>query len=267
MLLHDIHIHTKLSLCADREKALPDSYIRLARTFGISTIGFSDHFWDEKVTEYPASDWYAKQNYPHICEVRDMIAENTDGLRVLFGCETEFCMGRFLGITEERAHELDYVLVPHSHTHMHGFTIPKETALDPEAHAAYLLESFRAICNHPLARFVTSIAHPFHPVCAGEEMEGKITSLLSDNELSECFELAASKKIGIEINQCAITGPVREPFSKRMFRLAKEAGCRFSLGSDCHSPEKYTQDKLEFTKAYINDLGLTEHDFVDLVRV
>ena len=42
---------------------------------------------------------------------------------VLIGCETEYAHGT-LGISEKKAETLDYVLVPHSHTHMNGFVLP-----------------------------------------------------------------------------------------------------------------------------------------------
>ena len=45
-------------------------------------------------------------------------------MKVLFGTETEYCgMSDTLGMRAETARLFDYVLVPHTHTHMRGFVI------------------------------------------------------------------------------------------------------------------------------------------------
>ncbi len=264
MLLHDIHVHTHLSSCA-KPTAIADEYIRRASAMGLHTLGFADHFWDEKVTEYPASDWYRPQNFDHIRQILGEVTEKPENLRILYGCETEFCRGQFLGITEERAKALDFILVPHSHTHMHGFTIDAEAALDPKAHAAYLVESFKAVCRHPLAKYITSIAHPFHPVAVKPDFETAVIENISDNDFGECFTLAGEKNIGIELNASHVSRPNIDRTS-RIFKCAKDAGCRFSFGSDAHDTVYYVPEMQKVLTDFSSSLGLTDDDLIDLMR-
>ena len=63
----------------------------------------------------------------HISQIRDQISQDTFGVRVLVGCETEYVGGGWVGISPQSAELLDFVLVPHSHFHMEGFVRPAET--------------------------------------------------------------------------------------------------------------------------------------------
>src|SRR5699024_7720060 len=122
MLKHDIHIHTKLSSCSSDSEATPENYIKIAKELGLEVIGFSDHFWDSNVEG--ASDWYSTQDFDHIMKIKDMMPEDTEGIEVLIGCETEYCGNGNIGISPAIAEKLDFVLVPISHVHMKGFVLP-----------------------------------------------------------------------------------------------------------------------------------------------
>ena len=45
-ITQDLHIHTKLSVCA-KPAATFDMYIETAKAEGLETIGFADHLWDD----------------------------------------------------------------------------------------------------------------------------------------------------------------------------------------------------------------------------
>ena len=85
-------------------------------------------------------------------------------------------------------------------------------------------------------------------------------NLIADNIYGELFEMAAKRGIGLEIN-----GSVEEPECYRMFGIAKECGCKFTLGTDAHS--RAALGNLHLTQPLLDRLGMTESDLMDFVRV
>ena len=122
---HDIHTHTQISSCTHDVTATPENYVRTAAELGHKIIGISNHLWDESVMG--ASTWYHDQSFTHILPEKEILNRiDTCGVKVLFGAETEYCgMTDTLAIRAENTAPLDYILIPHTHTHMQGFVIPE----------------------------------------------------------------------------------------------------------------------------------------------
>lgn len=122
---HDIHTHTHLSSCSGDREATPKNFIKMAAELGHTAFGFSNHMWDEAVEG--ASSFYYKQGFTHILTEKDEIRSlDNCGMKILFGAEVEYCGSTdTLALSSENAHLLDYVLIPHTHTHMDGFVIPQ----------------------------------------------------------------------------------------------------------------------------------------------
>ena len=262
MISHDIHIHTHISSCSSDPEATPENYIKRAKELGIEVIGFSDHFWDSAVEG--ASDWYRPQNFEHIMQIKNMMPEDTLGIKVLIGCETEYCGGGKIGISPETAEKLDFVLVPISHVHMKGFTIPSWINA-PEDVARTMVQYFKDVTEF---NFVTGIAHPFYPL--GYENVDEIVSCISDEEFMECFSMAAEAGQSIEINAChfpstkgAETEGYHDDVFVNMFSIAKSAGCKFHLGSDAHSIDAFP--RVVKLREVIEDLGFTDEDIHPIV--
>ena len=122
---HDVHTHSHLSSCSADREAIPKNFIRTAAELGHTVFGFSNHLWDEAVDG--ESPFYRKQGFTHILTEKEEIRSiDNCGMKVLFGAEVEYC-GKTdtLSLKSENAHLLDYVLIPHTHTHMEGFVIPE----------------------------------------------------------------------------------------------------------------------------------------------
>ena len=121
---HDIHTHTEISSCCSDRLATPENYIRAAAELGHTVFGFSNHLWDESVEG--ESNFYHKQTFAHILPEKERIfAADNCGMKILFGAEVEYCgKSDTLALRAENASVLDYVLIPHTHTHMEGFVIP-----------------------------------------------------------------------------------------------------------------------------------------------
>ncbi len=121
---HDIHTHTEISSCCSDRLATPENFIRAAAELGHTVFGFSNHLWDESVDG--ESGFYHKQSFAHILPEKERIfAADNCGMKILFGAEVEYCgKSDTLALRAENAAVLDYVLIPHTHTHMEGFVIP-----------------------------------------------------------------------------------------------------------------------------------------------
>ena len=255
---YDLHVHTSLSSCAKPE-ASAAGYIALAKEMGLTTIAFTDHLWDSAIPG--ASDWYKPQNFEHICQLKKELPAADPSLKILFGCETECDMHGTVGVSEEVAAQLDVLLVPNSHTHMR-FVMDRALREDDAAHGLYMVKHFMQIMESPLAKYITAVPHPFSAVgCPTVE---NVVNLLPTSAIEECCAAAREKNIALEINTACFPGMEGEAIANsafvRVFQLAREAGCRFTLGSDAHDHAGMrTLPKAEiFTRA----AGITEDMFL-----
>ncbi len=263
MFSQDIHVHTKLSSCAGAT-ALAADYIRLAKTAGYSLIGFADHMWDAAVPGAPA--WYVPQNLAHVLSLHyELRSIPKDGVEVRVGCECEYDPGtRDIAVTAEAAEQLDFLLVPNSHTHI---TNPNGRD-NREEHASYMMRAFWDILESKNAKYVTAIAHPFLAVCCPYPWQ-ELLPLYSDAEFTRAFRAAADAGIAMEFNPSTTGGmkpdddSIRAHPCFRMFRLMKEAGCRFTYGSDRHSAPGYARHAL--TERFAALVGIEENDILNIL--
>ncbi len=259
-LTQDLHIHTNLSSCAMRDTTAKD-YIPAAKTDGLTTLGFSNHLWDSDVAG--ASKWYSPQNLEHVLQLKKELPQSgmIDGVRVLFGCETEFTYEWKLCLTEEHMALFDYILAPHSHTHQ-GIVVPQDRVADLRDHAQYLMDSFLALVRHPLAHRITSIAHPFVPGTK-YAIYNATQALIPDSYFREAFCEANEKGIAIEMNGSCITYLPEEEIPNceyvRVYSIAKECGCKFTYGSDSH--DHRGSRKIKLVERFLDQCGITEADF------
>lgn len=261
MVKQDIHIHTHLSSCGDRQAFMAD-YIKAAKEIGLTTLGFSDHAWDRNVKG--ASDWYAPQDYRRLAVRYDELKNiDTEGIEVLLGAEGEYAAG-ILGITEDAAEFTDYILVPHSHTHMKGFVLPSDCIGIPEKHANYLVKSFISLCGHEKRELFYGIVHPMYPIGERYEYVEEVYSHITDEMLRECAQAAKEAEVAIEANITVLSSvPERvlqgENCYKRFYNACKKAGCSFFMGSDAHSVRAFT-DKHNAQSYAMKVCGLDECD-------
>lgn len=263
MITHDLHIHTHLSDCADRQAFIAD-YIARAKELGLTTIGFADHAWDDKVDG--ASPWYKKQPFSRLASrKRELDGIDTNGIDVRFGAEGEYA-NFLLGMTDAVFEHVDYVIVPHSHTHMVGFVLPEDYNNDPKNHAKYLAESFISLCRHDIKDRFFGIAHPMSPIGKNAAQTEEIYSFISDAMLNECASAAKESDVLLEANLSILKNippEANESFClHRFFDACKRAGCKFFLGSDAHNIASLIRHTESDT--LLSYVGLSEDDFVKL---
>ena len=315
-ILHDVHNHSLLSSCCYDPVATVENFVNKARELGHKVFGISNHLWDEKVPG--ASSWYQKQMINYGLEARNSVPKDTGDVKVLIGTESEYLGATdTLGILAETGARFDYVLIPHTHTHMKNFVInempevkeyrkslrgkiaeafpdmseqlTKKMAnslsnneievlcgVSKEAimkyHADFMVTSFRQLMNNPefikLAKTVpTSVAHPFHPCGFTGDTRCAIQNMVSDEDYLSCFEEARKLGVYIEVNTGAITMKADNYANDgaiRMLKLAKQAGCQFTFGTDSHSLAGLNEIRRgdDISEA----CGLNESDLADYVR-
>lgn len=260
---HDVHIHTTLSACCSDPKATPPNIVARAAEVGLKTIGFADHLWD--AASPGSSDWYRPQDLPHVLRTRALLPRDSRGVRVLVGCESEYCGDGKVGISRQGASQLDFVLLPISHFHMRGFVVPADLAA-PDAVARLLVARFDQAVGLGLA---TGIAHPFYPLAYEERMD-EIHSHISDEVFAASFARAARKGVGIEISTVMFPGCLgnkaafKDETFLRMLRIAKRCGCCFHFGSDSH--ELAGIGRVFKLASVADEIGLCEQDIHPLFR-
>ena len=259
---HDLHVHTYLSACCqDKEGQRPAAILVLAEEMGLRTLGFTDHVWANP--NIPPSGFYRPQDERQISQLRADLATVSTGIRVLVGCEAEMIAPGQFGITPQFAEELDFVLLACSHFHMKDFVAqPKSNA--PGDLAKHMLNFFRSGISSGLA---TSIAHPLLPLSYLGQFDGAIDAI-SDAEFLDVFGVAAEHGVALEITTGFLPSHPEKAFSVetpiRFLSLAKRAGCKFTLGTDSHSPE--AQKRLPELAVLTKAVGVTEEDILPIAR-
>jgi len=261
---HDVHVHTNLSSCSHDPAMDAAAVIRRAAELGLTTVGFANHMWDAAVPG--ASDWYAPQDVNHVLSIREQVPADTRGVRVLVGCETEYCGGGKFGISPAAADRLDYVLIPHSHFHMKGFTVPAALR-EPRDVAAELVRRFDDVVASGLA---TGVAHPFLTLGFEEQLD-EILALIGDEQFAGCFGRAAEANVSVEIHTGMFPALGRgkerchcEETFLRVLSLARQAGCRFHFTSDAHRLADL--DLTPKLAPYADRLGITPEDVHPMFR-
>ncbi len=256
---HDIHVHTFLSSCGE-PNAIPQDYIKIAKKQGIKVLGFSDHVWDSAVAG--AWPWYQPQDINHVMKIRELVQQENQDIKILFGCETEFCGGDKIAMTKENASRFDYILVPTTHFHMKDVVCPSYITKSIDV-AKLMVERFNEAIGLDIA---TAIAHPFVPF-GFMEQASECISFISDDEFMNSFSLAREKHVGIEIHK-EMFFPINEEIDKEVFirvlSIAKKAGCHFHYGSDAHSISAF-EEQNEIGD-YMKFCNITEDDISPLVR-
>jgi len=254
---NDLHIHTRLSACSGNPEQTPERILQYAKENGLKTICITDHMWDSAVPG--ASDWYASQNIEHISASKPLPAD--ENVRVLFGCETELDKHMTLGLAPENFDKFDFIVIPTTHLHMKGFTIEEEDASDVKRKAQLWVDRLEAVLNMDLPFHKVGIAHLNTTlIYRNREKYLEIFSSLPEEKLRELFTRAAKLGVGIELNvEGMLYEPEDEEIAMRVFKIAKECGCKFYCASDAHRPSQFDTVKRDIERA-VNYLGLTEED-------
>ncbi|MBQ9986471.1 MAG: PHP domain-containing protein [Oscillospiraceae bacterium] len=254
---NDMHIHSYLSSCSNDPEQSTEAILSFAEENGIKTLCLTDHFWDDSVPG--ASEWYKPQDFAHIS--RALPLPQAKGIRFLFGCEADLDKFRTLGLSKERISEFDFIVISTTHFHMKGFTLHDEEIKSPETRAKAWVERLDSVFAMDLPFHKISLAHLACRLIAPTREELlKTLSLIPEAELVRVFRKAAELGVAIELNSSDMNFEDCEAdIILRPFRIAKQCGCKFCLGSDAHHPQQLSDALPRFSRA-IDLLGLSEND-------
>ena len=250
---NDLHIHSQLSLCSGDPEQNPQAILEYGVQNGFKTICLTDHMWDARVPG--ASGWYQQQPYEHIAKALPL--PQADGIRFLFGCETDLDRHLTVGVSPELMEQLDFIIIPTTHLHMGGFTL--DGSEDAAQRAKLWAERFDAVLDMDLPFRKIGIAHLTCPLIYRDHYV-EVLKLIPVSEYHRLFAKAAKKGVGIELNFSSLnlTGEEKEQ-NLLPYLIAKEEGCKFYFGSDAHHPAGLRTAKQNFENI-IDLLGLEEED-------
>ncbi|MBQ3225791.1 MAG: PHP domain-containing protein [Clostridia bacterium] len=254
---HDLHIHSHLSLCSGDPEQSNERILAYAKENGFHTVCLTNHFWDERIPV--EAGFYKQQDFPHIAQARPL--PQAEGIRFLFGCEGEMNTEMTIGISKERWDEFDFIIVPTTHLHM-DIALDAEKDGSIERRAQLWVKRLDALLDSGLPFYKLGVAHLttrlIDATVSGNHI--KVLNKIPDAELFRLFEKAAQRGCGIELNaeDMKFTSEAEDAVL-RIYRVAKECGCKFYCGSDAHRPAGLDEAKALFEKA-VTLLALSEDD-------
>lgn len=265
-ITNDFHLHTNLSLCAKPEATL-DLYAEKARRLGLKNLAITNHMWDHTIPDWD-NEFYEVQDFSYVQKILSEMEKASlkyPNVNFLFGCEAEYSFKhRRPAISPQIAEKMDVLLVPNSHTHL---TMPKSYYEPHKKHIQFMIDAFMEIVNSDVAKFITAIPHPFMAVCCPYDNH-LLLNEITDDEFKRCFDAAAKKEIALELNpnflkNKSLSQMYDDPIF-RMYRIGKECGCKFTVGTDAHGSDGH--DNFHLIYVMIALLELKDDDFVNIKK-
>lgn len=259
---HDYHIHSYISPCAGdlRHAQTGERILQYAREQGLSRIVVTDHFWDKDV---PGEvDWYQTLGL-HYDRLTDILPLPQDeGIRFFFGCEVEMDSKMRIGIAPDKLDRFDFIIVATDHLHLEGITVQTDD-LSNQQRAELYVQRFQALLDADLPFEKVGIAHPTCSLIAGYgayENHLDILDLISDETFENLFCQTARRGMGVELNfPLGLYRQENYDRALRPYRIAKNCGCKFYLGTDAHHPKQFDGAAENFDRI-ISLLQLQESD-------
>lgn len=255
---HDYHIHSVLSACSNDPEQSTQNILQYALDNQLNTLVLTDHYWDNTVPG--ASDWYKPQDFAWISQAKPLPQHET--CRFLFGCETDMNYSGVIGVPESRFDDFDFIIIPTTHLHMPGFAYLAEDGDTVEKRAAVFTRRFEQFLQLNVPYHKVGLAHITCPLIMPEnDQYVKVLNCVTDATFAELFSGCAEKGCGVEINLPLrqLTDEAIRESCLRPYRIAREQGCKFYVGSDSHHPNGFDGVCDKFRLA-AEILGLTEDD-------
>jgi len=195
---------------------------------------------------------YVTPDYPEIVEIRNMFKA-----RVKEACPelNEKELTRMIERLGER-HLMRFV--PELKTDIHQFFVQNNIQ-----NLIQLTENetFRQICKI----VPTSIAHPLTVGCGSQN---ECAAMIDDDTLRDLFSRVKKAGAYVEINIPGVrwfAPDLTKNNAMNFFKIAKEVGCQFTLGTDAHSMDVLSH-VVDYGDQFVEVLGLTKNDIAEFVR-
>ncbi len=243
----DLHIHTFFSPCAEPTMSFP-AILEAAQKAGVPEIGLTDH------PHRPGLE-------RHHRALDDARESHRGPVHVWIGAELEvIALGRLI-VPPPELPLADYFLAAASHYDIVGDP-PVPNLEDPVAWADRLLTDLENVSGSG----AHVIAHPFYAYALLRAVPGYPTARMDDiieeirsRRVDRLLEMLARESIALEISPRLCMHLGLETFIEDTYRRAKQAGVKFSTGSDSHRPA--TIGQLGQAEYLVQRLGLGPGDF------
>ncbi len=261
---HDIHIHSKLSICSCDESQDKFAILDYAEKSDYDYICITDHCWSSDIPCHldffnNNLGWHKLnrnviQNIEHVSSIKPL--PQGKNVKFYFGCETDLDDTRVLGLRKEDFDKFDFVNVSVDHLHMYPFVSVEENIKE-------YVDKIDKVLDMDLPFHKIGLAHLTIHYLAPKGDWIKVSKGVSDEMYEKLFTKAAKVGVGIELNAYEfdknICSDEEIEQSLKVFGIAKRCGCKFYLGSDTHFPKDFARALPSFTLA-VERLGFTEDD-------
>ena len=255
---HDYHIHSFISKCCVDERQTAGAILDYAKNNNFKKICITDHMWDSAVPG--VSNWYTGQDFDHIAKILPLPQD--ENVKFYFGAETEIDKYFNLGATKEVIDKLDFLVVPTTHMHMKGFTVPRDCT-NHDVRAQIWCDRFSAFLNMDLPWHKIGLAHITCNLISYDNSGANTADILkrvNDDYYHYLFNKCARLGLGIELNFYSFSYSDEDLKAILYpYQVAKEEGCKFYLGSDAHCIEQLSEAKKNF-EHIVDLLDLKEDD-------
>lgn len=255
---HDYHIHSAISACAADPLQVPENILRCGIEHNYRQIILTDHFWDSGHTYKGKNLKYIRNDFPSLASALPL--PQAEGIEFLFGCETDMNGSYEMGIHEDLYDQFRFIIVGLNHFVPFNEIVDRNASY--EERASLFVKRLCKFLELDLPFCKMGIAHITDKCIDTRAFEGHlhILDLIRDAEFEAFFRGAREKGLGIELNieMKRYSGDDVERIL-RPYRIAKELGCKFYMGSDAHSLAgmRNRKEELELTAEL---LGLEEED-------
>lgn len=256
---HDLHIHSFLSACSRNPDQNPNTMVEYARRNGLKKVCVTDHFWDE--AQGSGAPCYCAES---VFEKKAMLGQlpRQEDVQFLFGVETELDRNMKLGLSRDHFDAVDFAVIPTTHLNMVGLSVDRTEGDSTDKRAQLWCKRLEAVLSMDIPFHKVGIAHLTCVTFAywSRETELECYRKIPEAEIFRLMQQAARVGVGIELNSCSMLyKPEEAEEILRIYRIAKECGCKFYCGSDAHQPHELDRAIGLFQKA-IDALELTEAD-------
>ena len=256
---NDLHIHTHLSICSKDEKQNTSAILDYAKRINLNKICITDHYWDKEVPCNTAVNyWYEAQDFNHISGILPLPKD--DNVKFLFGCEADMDSDNRIGLPPSRFNDFDFIVV--ATTHFHHMVGGEWEDTSNAAIANRWLKRMYAVLDSNLPLYKVGIAHPSCSLLNKKSNEDflETLNLITDSQYEEVFKAVAKSGAGVELNASCFKFAENEADAVlKMYRIAKNCGCKFYLGSDAHHNSQL-DSSIEYFNRAVDLLGLEESD-------
>ncbi len=253
---HDLHIHTGLSRCSADAAQSPARILQYAKEHGYRTVALTNHYWDAAVPG--PSTWFAGQDFAHLCKDKPLPCD--PDVQFLFGCEADLKKDLTLSIPATRYADFDFIVISTTHFNGAHIAVPKNTSA--RVRAKLWADRLSALLDMDLPWHKIGLAHLACPYMALGDRALYLETLdtIPSDVMAKLFSKAARLGCGIELNRNDMNFAANEAYSVlRMFRIARNCGCRFYCASDAHHPNELDAAPAILRSA-VAALGLQEAD-------